>query len=158
MRKHLGKLIAESLKYDERLWLLTGDLGFGILDRSREVCPERFVNVGASEQLMIGMAVGLANEGKIPLCYSITPFLIFRPYELIRIYVDHEKTPVKLIGAGRDLDYGNQGFSHWATDDKDAIGVFKNIKSYRPETEDDLTACWNIFLYNNLPCYLNVRR
>lgn len=158
MRKHLGKLITQSITTDDRIWLLTGDLGFGVLDDARKICPERAINMGASEQLMIGAAIGLANEGKIPLCYSITPFLIFRPYEFIRNYVDHEKTPIKLIGIGRDFDYLDQGFSHWANDDIKAMSVFENVKQYRPNDENDLIELWDYFLYNNLPCYLNIKR
>jgi transketolase len=54
--------------------------------------------------------------------YSITPFVLYRPFEWIRNYLDHEKIPVKLVGGGRDKDYGYLGFSHWAEED-DASNV-----------------------------------
>ena len=63
--------------------------------------------------LMVGMGIGMAMEGKIPICYSMTPFVLYRPFELIRTYIDHENITVKLIGAGRDKDYDWLGFSHW---------------------------------------------
>lgn len=158
MRNRFGELIAQSLQADQRVWLLTGDLGFGVLNRSREVAPDRVYNVGAAEQLMLGAAVGLSHNDKIVLCYSITPFVIFRPYEWLRNYLDHEQTPVKLVGAGRDQDYGHLGFSHWAVDDERALSVFPNIKVYKPESISELEDIWPEFLYNNKPCYLNVRR
>jgi transketolase len=158
MRNRFGELIAQTLADDQRVWLLTGDLGFGVLNKSREVAPERVYNVGAAEQLMLGAAVGLTHNNKIALCYSITPFVIFRPYEWLRNYLDHEQTPVKLVGAGRDQDYGHLGFSHWAVDDEAALSVFPNIKIYKPESIAELEDIWPEFLYNKKPCYLNVRR
>lgn len=158
MRKRFGQLIAQAMRQDDRVWLLTGDLGFGVLDEARNQFPERFCNVGAAEQLMLGAAVGLAHSGKIPVCYSITPFVIFRPYEYLRNYLDHEKCPVKLVGAGRDQDYGHLGFSHWAEDANRALDVFSNIQQYMPNTIEELETSWESWLYSNSASYINVRR
>lgn len=158
MRNLFGELLADSIQKDERIWLLTGDLGFGVLNRAREVAPTRAYNVGAAEQLMVGAACGLAHSNKIPICYSITPFVIFRPYEWLRNYLNHEGAAVKLVGAGRDKDYGHLGFSHWAVDDEAALQAFPNIKIYKPETKEQLSKIWEEFLYNEKPCYLNIRR
>lgn len=146
------------MRQDNRIWLLSGDLGFGVLDEARESCPNRFCNVGAAEQLMLGAAVGLAHSGKIPVCYSITPFVIFRPYEYLRNYLDHEQCPVKLVGAGRGQDYGHLGFSHWADDVNRALDVFDNIQQYMPNSVDELEQQWQSWLYSDRAAYLNVRR
>jgi transketolase len=158
MRNFFGQLMAETLAKDENVYLLTGDLGFGVLNKSREVAPDRTFNVGAAEQLMLGAAVGLTHNNKIPVCYSITPFVIFRPYEWLRNYLDHEGAPVKLVGSGRDKDYGHLGFSHWAVDDEAALKDFPNIKIYKPNNEDELKSIWHEFIYSNEPCYLNIKR
>lgn len=158
MRAEFGNLLADSMAKDENVWLLTGDLGFGVLNKAREIAPERSYNQGAAEQLMLGTAVGLCHNGKIPVCYSITPFVIFRPFEWIRNYVSHENTPVKLVGSGRDKDYGHLGFSHWGVDDEDALRIFPNIKIYKPNTVKELEDMWEEFLYNDSPCYLNILR
>lgn len=158
MRKLFGELLNQSMSEDEKIWLLTGDLGFGVLDNTRQKHPSRSYNVGAAEQLMLGAAVGLAHNNKIPICYSITPFVIFRPFEYLRNFLDHENTSVKLVGAGRDQDYGNLGFSHWATDDDKALSMFSSIKKFKPNTDQELKDCWNDFLYNDKPCYLNLKR
>ncbi len=158
MRKRFGELIVEAMRSDDRIWLLTGDLGFYVLDRAREEFPDRFCNVGAAEQLMLGTAVGLAQSGKIPICYSITPFVIFRPYEYLRNYLNHEMCPVKLVGTGRDKEYGHLGFSHWAEDANRALDVFKNIEQYMPNTQQDLETVWDVWLYSKQPAYLNLLR
>ena len=158
MRNLVGELLANSMVADERIWVLTGDLGFGVLNKAREVAPGRAYNVGAAEQLMLGAAVGLTHNNQIPICYSITPFVIFRPYEWLRNYLNHELAPVKLVGAGRDKDYGHLGFSHWAIDDEDALNAFPNIQIYKPKNKAELSDIWDDFLYNDKPCYLNVSR
>jgi transketolase C-terminal domain/subunit len=72
--------------------------------------------------------------------------------------LNHEGAPVKLVGAGRDEDYGHLGFSHWAVDDEAALAAFPNIVIYKPNTKEELISIWDEFLYNNQPCYLNIRR
>lgn len=157
MRTVFSELLAESIKNDNRIWVLSGDLGYGVLNKTRETAPDRFYNVGAAEQLMLGAAVGLTHNNKIPICYSITPFVIFRPFEYLRNYLSHEKAPVKLIGSGRDKDYGHLGFSHWGTDDN-VLDFFPEIVQFKPNTEQELRDCWEEFLYNNSPSYLNIKR
>jgi len=157
MRKLLSELLYKTLKENNDVWVVTADLGFGVLDKIREEFPDRVINVGASEQLMVGAAIGLAQNDKIPLCYSITPFLLFRPFELLRLYVNHENVPVKLIGIGRGDDYG-QGYSHDATGDTEALDLLSNIQQYIPNTLDDLRSCWDTFINNNKPSYINIRR
>ena len=143
---------------NEDIILLTGDLGYGLWDEIRKDFPDRFYTVGSSEQLMLGIAVGLAMEGKTPLVYSITPFLLYRPFELIRNYLNHEKIPVKLVGGGRDKDYGYLGFSHWAEDDKEIMSCFENIRIIHPEDKDDLESRFLSFIYDEVPQYINLSK
>ena len=158
MRQRFGELIRQAMDQDPRIWLLSGDLGFGVLDNARAAHPDRFYNVGAAEQLMLGTAVGLAHCGLIPVCYSITPFVIFRPYEYLRNYLDHEQCAVKLVGAGRGQDYGHLGFSHWADDANRALSVFPGIRQFMPDTLADLDRGWQDWLYARVPGYLNLVR
>ena len=140
------------------IFLLTGDLGYGLWDRIRLDYQDRFRNVGSSEQLMLGMASGLAMEGKIPIVYSITPFVLYRPFEFVRNYVDHEKLPVKLIGGGRGRDYGYLGFSHWAEEDKDIMTNFNNIKTLHPENVGKMHANFKYVIDKKTPVYMNLKR
>ena len=144
---------------DDNVWLLTGDLGWGMWDNIRDNFPNRFINCGASEQAMMSMAVGLAYEGKIPFVYSITPFLIYRSFETIRTYIDHEDLPVKMIGSGRNDDYKHDGYSHFAGDDIKFMGQFDNIDSYYPIGKSDIDQeLLQEVTYNNKPCYVNLHR
>jgi transketolase len=158
MRKEFSKLLHREMGKNENIVLLTGDLGYGLWDRIRIDYPNRFWNVGSSEQLLLGAAVGMAMEGKIPFVYSITPFLIYRPFEVIRNYIDHEQVPVKLIGGGRDRDYGYLGFSHWAEEDKKVMSCFENIKMIHPQGTKQIKAALMSSINDNSPYYINLKR
>ena len=133
MRKQFAKYLHDEMSINEDIYLLTGDLGYGLWDRIKIDYPDRFINTLSSEQLMLGIACGLAMEGKLPVVYSITPFVLYRPFEWIRNYLNHEQVPVKLVGGGRDKDYGYLGFSHWAEEDIDIMSNFKNIELFKPK-------------------------
>ena len=90
MRKLFGKFMATEMGNNTNIHMITADLGFGILDECKMKFKDRFYNTGAAEQLMIGIAIGLAENNKIPICYSITPFLLYRPFEYLRNYVNYE--------------------------------------------------------------------
>lgn len=158
MRKVFSQLLHERMSVDPRIVVLTGDLGYGLWDKIRLDFPKRFYNVGSSEQLMLGAACGMAMEGKVPFVYSITPFLLYRPFEFIRNYLDHEQIPVKLIGGGRDQDYGKLGFTHWAEDDRKIMNCFDNIETFHPSHDGELRAILDILVENDGPSYLNLVR
>ena len=88
MRRKFGKLINELAKKDKKIVLLVGDIGYGIFDDFRKENPNRFFNLGICEQSLIGAASGMALEGLKPWVYTITPFLIERPFEQIKLDID----------------------------------------------------------------------
>jgi transketolase len=141
------------MKKDKNIILITADMGFGMLDRIRDEMPDQFYNPGAAEMVSVTMAVGFALSGKIPMVYTITPFLIYRPMEAIRLYMDHESIPVILVGSGRGQDYIHLGFSHDASD-HEILRQFKNINIIVPENDFDLKE----IIYSGRPTYLNLKR
>jgi transketolase len=157
MRKEFAHFLFDEMLKNEKIMVITADIGYGILDKLRQTFPSRIINVGASEMLMIGIAVGLSYEGYYPICYTITPFLLYRPFEMIRNYVDFEKLNIKLVGSGRNKDYIHDGITHWADDDVNVVqSCFKNITIFKP---DIFTfEIFNDFIKNTTPCYLNLMR
>ena len=156
MRKEFAEFLYNEMACNENIHLITGDLGYGLWDRIKLDYPDRFHNVLSAEQLMIGAAAGMAMEGKIPVVYSITPFLLYRPFEFLRNYLHHEKIPVKLVGGGRDKDYGYLGFSHWAEEDLDIMNNLYSIELYKLNKLSK--SLLQEFLYNNKPSYINLKR
>ena len=155
-RQRFKELFTEEMKQNEDIILLVGDVGYKVFDHLREEFPSRVINPGASEQLMLGMGVGLAMEGKIAVCYSITPFLLYRPFEFIRNYLHNESIPVKLVGSGRNEDYGVCGFSHYACEDLEVMNIFSNIEVHYPQSPDEIDI--KKFLYSPTPSYINLKR
>ena len=158
MRKLFAQMLHTEMATNPDIYLITGDLGYGLWDKIKDDYPDRFYNVGSSEMAMMGTAIGLAMDNKIPYVYSITPFAIYRPFEMIRNYLDHESIPVNIIGGGRDKDYGYLGFSHWSHDDKKIMNVFSNIISTWPENDGELLNSFQFSLKKQSPTYINLKR
>lgn len=142
---------------DPNIWVISIDLGYGMLDHIKEDFPDRFINTGASEQAAMGIAVGLALEGKKPFIYSISTFLIYRPFETIRNYINHEKIPVRLIAGGRDKDYVHDGFSHDGSDIDETLKLFKNIYKLYPQTKEDVPHMVKMMMEDK-PWFVSLRR
>lgn len=158
MRAAFSNSVYIHMKRNNNIYVVVNDLGYKMWDRIREDFPDRFINVGAAEQTLIGIGVGLALSDKIPIVYSITTFLLYRPFETIRNYLHYEKIPVKLIGSGRDKDYIHDGLSHWAEEDRKVMKVLNNIESYWPEDIKEVSKLVDMILNNNKPYYINLRR
>src|SRR5947209_17181976 len=98
MRKAFVETLVDIAQSDERVVLLTGDLGFMVLEPFMKAFPGRFLNAGVAEQNMMGVATGLAESGYIPFVYSIVPFSVIRPLEFIRNGPIYHGLPVRIVG------------------------------------------------------------
>ena len=107
---------------DDRIVLLTGDLGFMALEPFRDTHPDRFFNVGVAEQNLMGLATGLADAGYTPYCYSIATFASLRGFEFFRNGAVWHNLPVRVVGMGGGFEYGAAGITHHALED---IGVMR---------------------------------
>ncbi len=134
MRKEFGKVIIELAEKDKDVFLLVGDIGYGVFDEFKEKFPDKFFNLGVCEQSLISVASGMALEGLKPYVYTITPFLIERPFEQIKIDIDQQNVNVKLIGYA---DYPTQGPTHSELDAKKLMSLLKNTISYFPKNSEE---------------------
>lgn len=158
MRSEFVDELTKMMRSDENIYVLLGDLGFGIFNNLRLEFPERCINVGSAEQLMIGIGCGMAMEGKRVVCYSITPFLIYRPFEFIRNYVNREVLTLKLVGSGRGQDYADAGFSHFSDEVESVLQCLTEIKQYYPKSGEELRDIAQKFIYENGPGFLSLKR
>lgn len=157
-RGYFAYYLQKEMRINPNIYLLVGDLGYLVFDKCFEEFPDRCYNVGAAEQTMLDIAVGLAYDGKIPFCYSITPFLLYRPFETIRTYVDHENLNVKLVGSGRNTDYAHDGASHDATDVGLYLNNLQNIKQYFPKEKEELKDLVSEITNNGKPSFISLTR
>lgn len=132
MRQTFFDALEELAQADDRIYLLTGDLGFKLFDRFRAAHPERFINAGIAEQNMVGLAAGLAMSGMNVYCYSIAPFLTMRAYEQIRLDIAYHGLNVKLVGVGGGFTYGFEGMSHFGIEDLSLMRSLPNMSVVVP--------------------------
>ena len=157
MRNSFALSLHRQMETNKDIWCLLGGVGYYVLDAVCKDFPNRVIDFEASESSMVGAAVGLAMLRKIPFCYSITPHLYYA-FSLIRNYINHERIPVKIVGVGRDKDYGSLGFSHWAEEDQAVFSLFPNVIQLRPEKKEEIPDMVERMVKKNVPFYLNLRR
>ncbi len=155
MRRKFGYLINKIAEKDKKVVLLVGDIGYGIFDDFRKNHPKRFFNMGICEQSLIGVASGMALEGLKPWVYTITPFLIERPFEQIKLDIDQQNVNVKLVGYA---DYPNLGPTHKEINAKKLMSLFKNIKSYFPKNSEETTKFFYKSFKSNKPSFISLKR
>lgn len=155
-RGYFAGALFDLMLVDQDIYVVTADLGFGQFDKLQNMFPERFINVGASEQTMIDVAVGLALSGKKPICYTITSFFL-RAAESLALYVSGEQINVRLVGGGRDDDYKHDGPSHDATNTQNFIESL-NIKKFYPENKEDVPAIIEDMITSDKPSFVSLKR
>lgn len=117
MRDRFIQTLCGLAEADPRIMLITGDLGFAVLDEYRRRFPEQFINAGVAEQNMALVATGMALEGHVVFTYSIGNFPTLRCLEMIRNDAAYHGANVKVISVGGGFSYGPLGISHHATED-----------------------------------------
>lgn len=156
MRRGFSAWLEAYAGADERVVVLTGDLGFQALEPVRARIGPRFVNMGVSEQNMVSVAAGLASEGLVPFCYSIAPFAVFRPAEQIRLDVCVHGLGVKVVGNGGGYGYGVMGSTHHALEDVAVLSSFPGMSCFVPVTGDDVAATADAMMSTPGPSYLRL--
>lgn len=136
MRNAFVSTLVELAERDERVVLLTGDLGFTVLEPFAERFPDRFFNAGVAEQNMVGIATGLAEAGYTPYAYSIATFASMRAYEFIRNGPVLHRLPVRIVGVGGGMDYGHNGMTHFALEDVAIMRVQPGLTVVAPADPD----------------------
>lgn len=141
MRNQFARTIEELAGADERIVLLSGDIGNRLFNRYKDRFPQRFYNCGVAEANMIGVAAGLALSGLRPVVYTIAPFLTTRALEQIKIDLCYHDVPVVLVGVGAGLSYASLGPTHHTLDDIAQLRSLPGITILAPgdAIEVDLT-------------------
>jgi transketolase len=156
MRNSFVDGLLQEAKNDESILLITGDLGYGVIDRFAQELPKQFLNFGINEQSMMGAAAGLASRGFKPFVYSIGNFPTFRCLEQIRNDVCHMNLNVSIVALGAGFSYGTAGYSHHLVEDISAISVLPNMSLYSPADTLEVTKALPRMLANLGPKYIRL--
>lgn len=156
MRTAFIEALTEVAARDARVWLLTGDLGYSVVEDFAARFPERFLNVGVAEQNMTGVAAGLALAGHVVFTYSIANFPVMRCLEQIRNDVCYHDLDVKIVAVGGGLAYGSLGYSHHALEDLAVTRVLPNMTVLAPGDPHETRAAVDLLVRTPGPAYLRL--
>ena len=158
MRNHLINKITEIAKMDHNIMLMTGDLGYGVLDEFKNQFPDRYINVGIAEQNMAAVAAGLALEGNTVFVYSIGNFPTLRCIEQIRNDICYHNANVKILAVGSGFAYGTLGMTHHATEDLAIMRAMPNMHVFTPCDSISAEAIAEDICKIQGPCYVRLER
>ncbi len=128
MRNAFIARLTELAAREPRIFLITADLGFAVLDEFERRFPEQFLNIGVAEQNMAAVATGMALEGYKVFTYSIGNFPTLRCLEQLRNDAFYHGANVNVVSIGGGFSYGPLGMSHHATED---LGIMRALPGVR---------------------------
>ena len=156
MRDTFVKTLLEEAKKNPDIILMTGDLGFGVLDTFQRELPSQFINSGVNEQAMMGMAAGIASTGKRVFVYSIGNFPTLRCLEQIRNDVCLMNNPVVVVSVGAGYAYGSQGYTHHALEDIAVLRALPNMDVIVPADPFETVGITKHLTATKKPSYLRL--
>ncbi|MGH7524357.1 MAG: transketolase family protein [Gemmatimonadales bacterium] len=124
--------LTELAAHDSRIFLVTADLGFGVLTGFADSYPRQVLNAGVAEANMTGIATGLALDGRVVFTYSIANFPTLRCLEQLRNDAAYHDANVKVVSIGGGFSYGPLGMSHHATEDLAVLRAIPGITVTAP--------------------------
>jgi len=156
MRTAFLQTLFELARQDERIVLMTGDLGYTVVEPFMNELPRQFVNAGVAEQNMTGMAAGMALSGKIVFTYSIANFPTMRCLEQIRNDVCYHHANVKIVAIGGGFAYGAMGVTHHATEDLGIMRMLPELTVMAPGDPLEARHATRAVVEHAGPCYLRL--
>jgi transketolase len=156
MRDAFIKQLIIQAQEDESIYLVTGDLGYSVLDEFQTKFPNRFINSGIAEQSMMGLAAGLASTDKKVFVYSIGNFSTLRCLEQIRNDVCSMKLNVTVVSVGAGYAYGSQGYTHHAIEDISVMRAMHGMNVYSPCDPQETQKVTQLICGSAGPAYLRL--
>lgn len=158
MRGAFFRTLMELAERNERVHLVVGDLGFGVVEPFVARFPNRFLNAGVAEQNMTGIATGMALSGKVVFTYSIGNFPTLRCLEQVRNDVCYHGANVKIVSVGGGFAYGPLGMSHHTTEDIAIMRALPGMVVVAPGDPVEAEEATRAVGAHSGPCYLRLGR
>lgn len=158
MRNRFVSILTKEASRNDKIVLMTGDIGYNVLDPFFDKYPDRYINAGISEQNMTSVAAGLALSGKCVVTYSIGSFSTLRCFEQIRNDICYHNANVKIVSLAAGFAYGQLGMSHHATEDIGCMKSLPNMTIFSPCDPEEAEAVTKAALALDTPCYIRLGR
>lgn len=158
MRNTFSETLYECAKADPNVYIVVADISpAGSMAKFQKEYPGRFINVGVAEQVMIGMAAGLALKGCRPFAYTIATFSLYRPFEMVRDDLGYQNLPVTVVGMGAGVIYSTLGGTHHTMEDIAVAGAIPNMQILAPcDPLECIDATRHCALQDTGPIYLRI--
>ena len=156
MRNAFAEEMTKLASVDERVVVLSGDIGNKLFDKLKGVDENRFYNCGIAEANMMGVAAGMAMSGLRPFVYTITPFTTTRCFEQIRVDVCYHQAPVVIVGTGSGLSYSELGPTHHSLEDMAILRTLPGMRVIAPCDAAELRMVLHASLAQNSPTYIRI--
>ncbi len=156
MRKRFAEFIKSKLNEREDLSVLLGDISVGLFLDHNENLPSRVYNVGILEQSMVSMAAGMSSRGYEVFVHTISPFIIERAFEQIKLDIAYNKNKVILVSANGPADYNKLGPTHHCFSDVPMIHLLPDFEIYMPGRVEDVVSCLDAALESSSPAYIRL--
>lgn len=158
MRDRFFDALYEHFKRDKNLVLITADNGFPSIEKWAAEFPQQLIQTGIAEQQMVGMAAGMAMQGKKVFCYAIAPFVGIRVAEFVKLNVAATELPISLIGIGAGFAYDIMCITHHCTEDISLMRSMPNITIHSPADGITAAAVADYCATSNHPNYIRLDR
>ncbi|MEG1243959.1 MAG: transketolase C-terminal domain-containing protein [Oscillospiraceae bacterium] len=156
MKEAFFDALCELAEENPNIEFIKADAGFNA--KYQTTYPKQYLNIGISEQNMIGVAAGMALEGKTVFAYSLVDFASLRALDQIRVDVGYNCTNVKIVSCGTGFDYCDDGVSHIAVDDISALRTVPNLVLFSPCDPYEAYAITKRAAEIKLPCFIRLGR
>lgn len=156
MRNTLIKVLYNRTKDNSNIILITGDLGYNVINEFRDSYPNNYINAGIAEQNMTLLAIGLAIENYIVFTYSIGNFNSLRVLEQIRNGMCYHNLNVNIVSIGAGFAYGALGFTHHLTEDIAVMKSMPNLIVFSPCDIFETNRITNLSIDYKGPCYIRL--
>jgi len=158
MRKTIIDAITHQAEFNDDIFLITGDAGFGVLDEFKTKFPDRFLNLGIAEQNTTGFAAGLSLTGFNVVIYNLIPFILYRCYEQVRNDICYQNLPVTLVGIGSGVTYAPQGTTHYSVEDIGIASSMPNLTILSPADAIEAKVCIEYAMQSTGPVYIRAAK
>lgn len=158
MRNTFINTIIDACKERDDIFIITGDAGLGVFDEFKDVCPDRFLNLGVAEQNMASFSAGLAMTNYKVYMYNIIPFILYRCYEQVRNDICYQKLPVVLVGIGSGITYAPQGMTHYSVEDIGIAQTLPNLTVISPIDPIEAKLAGMYSLNSDKPVYVRLAK
>jgi transketolase len=158
MRRTCLDMVYELARKDKRIFFIGSDLGSGTMSQFRAEMPDRFLMEGVSEANVVGIAAGLALEGKIPYVKTIATFLTRRCYEQIVLDLCLHNLNVRLIGNGGGLVYAPLGATHETIEDLAILRALPNMTILAPADAEEMRRLMPLTVDHQGPIFIRVAK